>query len=88
MQINNSNIALVHDWFLKRSFGGAEKVTLLIDSFLSKSYKNPDVYSLTSNIENLDDIFLRELNIKTSFIQKLPFSKTNVQNFILLVKIF
>ena len=82
MQINNSNIALVHDWFLKRSFGGAEKVTLLIDSFLSKSYKNPDVYSLTSNIEKLEDIFLRELNINTSFIQKLPFGKTNVQNFL------
>ena len=82
MQINNSNIALVHDWFLKRSFGGAEKVTLLIDSFLSKSYKNPDVYSLTSNIEKLEDIFLRDLNINTSFIQKLPFGKTNVQNFL------
>ena len=27
MYIKDSNIAIVHDWFLKKSFGGSEKVT-------------------------------------------------------------
>ena len=30
MNIKDSNIAIIHDWFLKKSFGGAEKVTLTV----------------------------------------------------------
>jgi len=82
MEIKNSNIAIVHDWFLKKSFSGAEKVTLLVDSFLAKNYGNPDIFSLTSNLEKVEEIFSRELNIKTSFIQSIPFGKANVQKFL------
>ena len=75
MNINNAKIALIHDWFLKKSMGGAEKVTLIIDEFLSKNYTVPDLFSLTENLglEN-KDIF-RDRKINTSFIQKLPFGK-------------
>ena len=82
MEIKDSNIAIVHDWFLKKSFSGAEKVTLLIENFLSKNYSNPDIFSLTSNIENLEGIFSRDVKIKTSFIQSIPFGKTNIQKFL------
>ena len=50
MNINNANIALVHDWYLRKSIGGAEKVTLIIDQFLSNNYSIPDLFSLTENI--------------------------------------
>ena len=82
MKIKDSNIAIVHDWFLKKSFSGAEKVTLAIDYFLAKNYSDPDIFSLTSNLEKLDEIFSREVKIKKSFIQSIPFGKTNVQKFL------
>ena len=39
MNIKDTNIALVHDWFLKNSLGGAEKVTFIIDKLLEKKYQ-------------------------------------------------
>ena len=54
MDIKESNIAIVHDWFLKKSFGGSEKVTLIINDLLNERYSNPDIFSLTSNIDNLN----------------------------------
>ena len=50
MNINNKNIAIVHDWFLKKSLSGSEIVTLLIDDCITKNYSEPDIFSLTSNI--------------------------------------
>ena len=82
MNIKDANIAIVHDWFLKKSFSGAEKVTLAIDYFFSKNYSNPDIFSLTSNLEKLDKIFKRKLKIKKSFIQSIPLGKTHVQSFL------
>ena len=52
MNIKDSNIAIVHDWFLQNSFGGSEKVTLTLNNFFKEKYSNPDIFSLTSNIEN------------------------------------
>ena len=51
MNLVDAKIALVHDWFLKNSIGGAEKVTLFIDKLLNKNYSQPDLFALTSNIE-------------------------------------
>ena len=82
MNINDSKIAIVHDWFLKKSLGGAEKVTLLLDKFLINNYSTPDIFSLTSNIEILNEIKLIDRKIQTSFIQNLPFGKTSVQNYL------
>ena len=53
MYIEDSNIAIVHDWFLKKSFGGSEKVTLIINELLNNKYSNPDIFCLTSNFDNL-----------------------------------
>ena len=54
MNLRDSNIAIIHDWFLKNSFGGAEKVSFLIDEFLEKNYSKPDLFSLVSNIKKSD----------------------------------
>lgn len=82
MNINDSKIAIVHDWFLKKSIGGAEKVTLLLDKFLINNYSTPDIFSLTSNIEIFNEIRLIDRETKTSFIQNLPFGNTHVQNYL------
>tara|TARA_A100001015_G_scaffold214674_1_gene240998 strand:+ start:3377 stop:4555 length:1179 start_codon:yes stop_codon:yes gene_type:complete len=82
MNIKDSNIAIVHDWFLKKSFGGSEKVTLTLNNFLKESYNTPDIFSLTSNIQNSKINTLFKSKIKTSFIQSLPFGKTNVQSYL------
>ena len=51
MNLVDAKIALVHDWFLKNSIGGSEKVTFFIDKLLNKYYTQPDLFSLVSNIE-------------------------------------
>ncbi len=82
MNIKDSNIAIVHDWFLKKSFGGSEKVTLTLNNFLKESYSTPDIFSLTSNIQNSKINTFLKRKIQTSFIQSLPFGKTNVQSYL------
>ena len=44
MNIKDSNIAVVHDWFLKKSFGGAEKVSFILNEFLKIRYSAPDIF--------------------------------------------
>jgi glycosyltransferase involved in cell wall biosynthesis len=82
MNIKDSNIAIVHDWFLQKSFGGSEKVTLTLNNFLNKNYSTPDIFALTSNIQNSKINNLEKSKILTSFIQSLPFGKTNVQSYL------
>ena len=76
MNLKDSNIAIIHDWFLKNSLGGAEKVSFLIFEFLEKNYSKPDLFSLVSNIQKSDK------KINTSLIESLPFAKKNVQSFL------
>ncbi len=82
MNIKDSNIALVHDWFLQKSFGGSEKVTLTLNNLLNESYSTPDIFTLTSNIQNSKINNFENVKIQTSFIQSLPFGKTNVQSYL------
>lgn len=82
MNIKDSNIAIVHDWFLQKSFGGSEKVTFTLNNFLNDRYSTPDIFSLTSNIQNSKRNIFGGSKIHTSFIQSLPFGKTNVQSFL------
>ena len=82
MNIKDSNIAIVHDWFLKKSFGGSENVTFIINNLLNNKYSNPDIFCLTSNSDNLKRESFKKSKIYTSFIQSLPFGKTNVQKYL------
>ena len=47
---------------------------------LNKNIKN--IFSLTSNLDAKNQIFDKGRKINTSFIQLLPFGKTNVQNYL------
>ncbi len=82
MHIKNANIALVHDWYLRKSIGGAEKVTLIIDEFLSDNYSIPDLFSLTENISLENENIFGDRKINNSIIQKLPFGKNKVQKYL------
>ena len=82
MYIKDSNIAIIHDWFIEKSFGGSEKVTFIINDLFNKKYSCPDIFALTSNIDNSKRKLFKENKIYTSFIQSLPFGKTNVQRYL------
>ena len=82
MNIKDSNIAIVHDWFVEKSFGGSEKVTFILNDLLNERYSTPDIFSLTSNIKSSKKKSFKGRKIKTSFVQSLPFGKTNVQSYL------
>ena len=85
MNLEDAKFAIVHDWFLKNSMGGAEKVTFLIDKLLIKNYSKPDLYALVSNIEDSEKNLFPKRKIQTSFIKSLPFGKTKVRNYLSLL---
>ena len=85
MLIQDANIALIHDWFLSESFGGAEKVTKILDEYISNNLTEPDIFSLTENISNTKNNIFKRRKINTSFIQKLPFGKSYVQRYLPLI---
>ena len=85
MAFKNGNIALVHDWFIDKSLGGAEKVTQTLDDYLSKNFSTPDIFSLTENITTSTTNIFKNRKINTSFIQKLPFGRSNIQKYLPLI---
>lgn len=69
--------ALVHDWF--NTYAGAEKC---IASF-TNIYDDFDFFSLVDYFNQKDrDEVLKGSYVETSFIQKLPFSKTKYRNYL------
>lgn len=68
--------AIVHDWLV--SVAGGEKVLkLMYDLFPSP------IYTLLKDFKNLKNTFFEDKKIKTSFIQKLPFSKKLYQKYLM-----
>ena len=81
LKINKvSNIALVHDWFSSKHFGGAEKTLFIIDNLLSREFESPDLFGLIKDIKKKKYFnWLEEREVNTTFIQNLPLSKSNIQ---------
>ncbi len=67
---------LIHDW-LTSSVGGGENVLEAIHRLLPSP-----IYTLLCNRENLKNSYFENLEIKTSFIQNLPFAKTKYRNYL------
>ena len=61
-------ICLVHDWLIVR--GGAEKVLEAIYEIFPG-----DIFTLVKDTKYFDNSILKNKDVKTSFIQNLPFSK-------------
>ena len=86
MNINNdAKIAIVHDWFIKNSIGGAEKVTKVIYENIKKKYCDPDIFALVENISFSKKSLFSEKKINTSFLQKVPFGISKVQYYLPLI---
>ncbi|KGR90031.1 glycosyl transferase [Ureibacillus massiliensis 4400831 = CIP 108448 = CCUG 49529] len=68
-------VAIVHDWLI--GMGGADKVV----AELHKLFPDAPIYTSVVNYDKLDPEF-REMDIRTTFIQKLPFSKTKYNRYL------
>jgi glycosyltransferase involved in cell wall biosynthesis len=67
--------AIVHDWI--PLMGGAEKVL----EEIHRSYPS-DIFTLMKNNDAIDGTYFSDCNIKTSFIQNLPFAKTKYRSYL------
>jgi len=77
-----SDIALVHEWFNPRSSGGAENVVQAIDDLLTEKKSQPDLFSLVNEENLLKSSWLFNRQVRTSFIQQLPFGVAHVQKYL------
>lgn len=73
--IKGMKVALVHDWLT--AMGGAERVL----ETLVKLYP-ADLFTLVKNTKNLKGTPFEELEIKTSFIQKLPKAEKKYRSYL------
>ncbi|KAB7671720.1 glycosyltransferase family 4 protein [Bacillus sp. B1-b2] len=69
-------IAIIHDWLVV--YNGAEKV---LEELLNL-YPNADLYSTVEYLEEKDRHFIQNKKVITTFIQKLPFSKSKYRNYL------
>lgn len=69
-------IAIVHDWLV--TLGGSEKVL----EHMLRSYPEADVYSLVDFLPEDARGFLQGRNVRTSFIQRLPFARRGYRNYL------
>lgn len=69
-------VAIVHEWFV--SYAGAEKVI----EQLIKCYPDADIFALIDCLSPDSRKFLQGKNVKTSFLQKIPFIKQKYQLFL------
>ena len=67
--------ALVHDWLV--NFAGSEKVF----EEIYKLYPSP-IYTLVADRDAIQNSSLSDAVVKTSFIQRLPFSKTKYKSYL------
>ena len=69
--------ALVHEWFSPRSVGGAELVVQQLDHLLE-----PQLFSLVDGESCRPQSWLAGRRIETSFVQKLPWGSSHVQQYL------
>jgi glycosyltransferase involved in cell wall biosynthesis len=67
--------AIVHDWLMSMA-GGEKVVKLIYEQFPS------DIYTLIKDKRFIENSFFKNKNIKSSFIEKLPFSKKLYQKYL------
>jgi glycosyltransferase involved in cell wall biosynthesis len=68
-------IAIIHDWLVVN--GGAEKVLREI----IEVYPTADLFTLVDFLPEVDRSWLKNVKIKSSFIQKLPMARTKYRNY-------
>ncbi|MFM8604165.1 MAG: glycosyltransferase family 4 protein, partial [Cyanobium sp.] len=76
------SIALVHEWFTPRSVGGAELVVRELDSLLGSQGRSPSLFALVDGESRRAGSWLEGRAIRTSFIQRLPWGRSHVQQYL------
>lgn len=71
-------IALVHEWFTPRSVGGSELVVQELDALLQQ----PQLFSLVDGESRRRGSWLAGRSITSSFVQRLPFGVSHVQQYL------
>jgi glycosyltransferase involved in cell wall biosynthesis len=75
-------IALVHEWFTPRSVGGSEQVVQQLDRLLTDQGSRPDLYALVDGESRRPGSWLEGRTIRTSFVQRLPWGVSHVQQYL------
>ena len=75
-------IALVHEWFSPRSQGGAELVVRELDALLSGHGRRPQLFALVDGESRRAGSWLEGRTIRTSFVQRLPWGVSHVQQYL------
>ena len=70
MMTQNLRIAIIHDWLV--TYAGAERV---LEQIL-ECFPEADLFCVINYLKNGESEFLKKHTVNTSFIQKLPFSKS------------
>ena len=79
--MKNCKIAVVHDWLT--TFAGAERV---LEQILI-CFPEADLYSVVDFFDSGQREHIQNKVAKTTFIQKLPFSRRKYRNYIFLMTI-
>jgi glycosyltransferase involved in cell wall biosynthesis len=77
-----ASVALVHEWFTPRSHGGAELVVREIDRILVSLGRPPDLHALVDGESRRPGSWLSGRSVTTSFIQRLPWGVSHVQQYL------
>ena len=72
-------VAIIHDWLV--TYAGAERV---LEEMIA-CYPSADIFSLVDFIPAAKRNFIRDKNVTTSFIQKLPMAEKKYRNYLLLM---
>jgi len=75
-------LALVHEWFTPRSTGGAELVVHQLDRLCGERSIQADLFSLVDGESHRPGSWLEGRSIRTSFIQRLPWGVSHVQQYL------
>jgi glycosyltransferase involved in cell wall biosynthesis len=77
-----SSIALVHEWFTPRSVGGSEQVVQELDRLLAGRGTPPALFALVDGESRRPGSWLAGRTVQTSFIQRLPWGVSHVQQYL------
>ncbi|MBW4530332.1 MAG: glycosyltransferase [Aphanothece saxicola GSE-SYN-MK-01-06B] len=75
-------VALVHEWFTPRSVGGSEQVVAELDRLLAAQGAPPELYALVDGESGRPGSWLSGRRVRTSFIQRLPWGVSHVQQYL------
>jgi hypothetical protein len=75
-------LALVHEWFTPRSTGGSELVVRQMDLLAAERGAQVELFALVDGESGRAGSWLEGRSIHTSFIQRLPWGVSHVQQYL------